>query len=87
MVASTCLGDIFPPVTGGHGTGTQGDLLSKSSKSKADACVEHGIWTPLPEQTIPAVTNVVITAKNASAMTFHMVGCSGDPRLEGRIGN
>ena len=66
---------------------TQEDSLSKSSESKTDACVEHGIWTPLPEQTIPAVTNVVFTAKNASAMMFHLVGCSGDPKLEGRIRN
>jgi len=45
--------------------GTQGDLLSKGSKSKTDACVENGIWTPLPEQTIPAVTNFVFTPENA----------------------
>ncbi len=65
----------------------QEDQLSKgkskkSSKSKSDACVEKGIWTALPTSE-PATTNLVFTPQGSGAMTFHMVGCSGDPTLTG----
>lgn len=54
----------------------------QSNKSDSMACVEHGIWTPL-STSAPATTNLVFTPKHSGAMTFHMVGCSGDPQETG----
>lgn len=63
--------------------GSKSSGSSKSSKSNPNgACIEHGVWTPLPTA-VPATTNLVFTPKNSGAMTFHMVGCSGDPKRTG----
>jgi hypothetical protein len=63
------------------------------SKKNSDdtACVEHGIWTALPAAppattsldfaTVSATGNSAIIA--AGKMTFHMVGCAGDPDVPG----
>jgi len=59
--------------------GKKDDSLSKSGKSKSDACVEKGMWTTPPA----VVTNLVFTPQTSGAMTFHMVGCSGDPKRTG----
>jgi Calcineurin-like phosphoesterase len=44
------------------------------------ACIEKGVWTPLPSDP-PARTNLVFTPSGSLAMTFHIVGCSGDPSV------
>jgi acid phosphatase type 7 len=46
------------------------------------ACIEKGVWTPLPNP-VPAKTNFVFTPLGTDAMTFHMVGCAGDPSVTG----
>src|SRR5580658_9376461 len=49
-----------------------------SDSNPNGACIEKGVWTALPNP-VPATTNFVFTPP----MTFHMVGCSGDPSLTG----
>jgi hypothetical protein len=59
--------------------------MATQDKKKSDpkeACIEKGVWTALPT-TAPATTNLVFTPTTTGAMTFHMVGCSGDPDLTG----
>src|ERR1022692_4616123 len=46
------------------------------------ACIEKGVWTPLPN-TVPGTTNLVFTPPAAGNMTFHVAGCSGDPSVTG----
>jgi hypothetical protein len=54
----------------------------KVSKTNPNgACIEKGDWT-LPNP-VPAATNFVFTPSGTGNMTFHMVGCSGDPNLTG----
>jgi len=55
----------------------------KHSKTNPNgACIEKGVWTALPNA-VPATTNLVFAPSATGAMTFHMVGCSGDPDLTG----
>lgn len=54
--------------------------MSKSNPN--GACIEKGAWTPLPGQ-VPATTNLVFAPSGTGNMTFHAVGCSGDPSLTG----
>jgi hypothetical protein len=54
--------------------------MSKSNPN--GACIEKGVWTPLPTQ-VPDTTNLVFTPSGSGNMTFHVVGCSGDPALTG----
>ena len=54
----------------------------KKKTNPKEACIEKGVWTPLPNP-VPATTNLVFTPPFTGAMTFHMVGCSGDPELTG----
>ena len=61
--------------------------MSKMSKQENPngACIEKGEWTPLSLPP-PATTNLVFTPSGAgadNALTFHMVGCSGDPTVPG----
>jgi hypothetical protein len=59
--------------------------MATQDKKKSDPkekCIEKGVWTALPT-TAPATTNLVFTPAGTGAMTFHMVGCSGDPDLTG----
>ncbi len=59
------------------------------SSSDPNACVENGIWTPLPTTLVPGFPMTLDLAQIApdeanrittvNAMTFHSVGCSGDP--------
>jgi hypothetical protein len=56
------------------------DMKSKSNPN--GACIEKGVWTALPNAP-PETTNFVFTPSGSGAMTFHMVGCSGDPDLTG----
>src|SRR5580704_13606117 len=50
--------------------------MSKPNPNRA--CVEAGAWTALPNP-VPDRTNLVFTPPGGGNMTFHMVGCSGDP--------
>ncbi len=54
--------------------------MSKTNPS--GACIEKGVWTPLPNP-VPSTTNLVFTPSATGSMTFHMVGCSGDPSVTG----
>jgi len=58
-------------------------LGKKHSKTNPNgACIEKSVWTALPNA-VPATTKFVFTPSGNGAMTFHMVGCSGDPDLTG----
>ena len=54
--------------------------MSKSNPN--GKCIEKGVWTPLPNP-VPSKTNFVFTPAATGSMTFHMVGCSGDPSVTG----
>jgi hypothetical protein len=54
----------------------------KKNTNPNGACIEKGVWTALPNA-VPATTNFVFTPSGTGTMTFHMVGCSGDPDLTG----
>ena len=54
----------------------------KKNTNPNGACIEKGVWTALPNA-VPSTTNFIFTPPGAGAMTFHMVGCSGDPDLTG----
>ena len=47
------------------------------------ACIEGGVWTALPNPTPPSITNYLFMPAGSGNMTFHIVGCSGDPKLTG----
>jgi len=62
---------------------------SQQAGGSATACVEHGIWTPVPTPPPPTIDAFTLHYKDIDAaehdrivqrgrMTFHMVGCSGD---------
>jgi hypothetical protein len=62
---------------------------SQQAGGSATACVEHGIWTPVPTPPPRAIYAFTLHYKDIDAaehdrivqtgrMTFHMVGCSGD---------
>jgi hypothetical protein len=56
--------------------------MSTSEKPK-DPCVEKGVWTTLDPWKVPDVTNLVFTPAGGGNITFHVVGCSGDPSVTG----
>ena len=64
-------------------------MSSQQTADGADACVEHGIWTPVPTPPPAALHAFTLKLKdvdpaehdrieNAGRMTFHVVGCTGD---------
>jgi|SRR5271156_6183801 len=57
-------------------------IEAKKKTNPNGACIEKGVWTALPNA-VPATTNLVFTPSADGAMTFHMVGCSGDPDVTG----
>src|SRR5271155_2654762 len=71
---------VYLPPVNGERMSTTGKILSKSNPN--GACIEKGTWTPLPNP-VPATTNFVFTPLSEGSMTFHMTGCSGDPKLNG----
>jgi hypothetical protein len=67
-----------------------GDRHEPASEPSVSACVEHGIWTPLPAappRQLSAFTlrlkavspRAHADVKSTGVLTFHMVGCTGDP--------
>jgi hypothetical protein len=64
-------------------------MPSHSPDGHASACVEHGIWTPIPVAPPTALSKFTLKLsavdssendriKKAALMTFHMTGCTGD---------
>jgi hypothetical protein len=64
-------------------------VSSQQAGKNASACVEHGIWTPVPTPPPHIIDALTLHYKDIDAadhdriigagrMTFHLVGCSGD---------
>jgi hypothetical protein len=56
--------------------------MAKGKTNTNGLCVEAGVWTPLPNA-VPDTTNLVFPFIGSGNLTFHTVGCTGDPKHSG----